>query len=319
MSKLYTSEPALNDCLLDQEFQVLISVSRVFLPFATTLECWRKTQLSTSTSNPTSASTSTGTPPPCPEAHQSVPKPSASKPTRPKLLTTEQQQPADQSLDDSISDQDVGMPYNTTAIPPRKEPTGTTQLPLSRVKKIVQADPDIQAFSNAAAFVLTRATELFTQMLAEKAHEVAKSEKKPRRNLQYRDIATAVANHENLQFLGDTVPKTMTYGEYLKRAAAKAGANKTKTNGESAVEAGQTTLDGMKSAAATNGTNGFGTHAAKLGEEREGGEDEREEDADPNEQLKKENLGPRLSSGSTISNPATYVNGKEGSEDVEMS
>ncbi|EKD21729.1 Histone-like transcription factor and archaeal histone family protein [Drepanopeziza brunnea f. sp. 'multigermtubi' MB_m1] len=211
------------------------------------------------------------------------------------------------------------MPYNTTAIPPRKEPTGTTQLPLSRVKKIVQADPDIQAFSNAAAFVLTRATELFTQMLAEKAHEVAKSEKKPRRNLQYRDIATAVANHENLQFLGDTVPKTMTYGEYLKRAAAKAGANKTKTNGESAVEAGQTTLDGMKSAAATNGTNGFGTHAAKLGEEREEDEDEREEDANPNEQLKKESLGPRLSSGSTISNPATYVNGKEGSEDVEMS
>lgn len=69
------------------------------------------------------------------------------------------------------------MPYNTSAIPPRKEPTGQTQLPrelhelsilstllirienktVSRVKKIISQDPEIQMCSNNAAFVVTLA------------------------------------------------------------------------------------------------------------------------------------------------------------------
>jgi hypothetical protein len=68
------------------------------------------------------------------------------------------------------------MPYNTTAIPPRKEVTGQTQLPrehhslpdrlptfthtlpVTRVKKIIAVDPDIAVCSNNAAFVITLAT-----------------------------------------------------------------------------------------------------------------------------------------------------------------
>ena len=71
------------------------------------------------------------------------------------------------------------MPYNTTAIPPRKEATGQTQLPrkfhessharvirhscshaasVTRVKKIVNLDKDISMCSNNAAFVITLAT-----------------------------------------------------------------------------------------------------------------------------------------------------------------
>jgi hypothetical protein len=69
------------------------------------------------------------------------------------------------------------MPYNTTAIPPRKEVTGQTQLPcrlliallrslilqltpplVTRVKKIVAVDPDIAICSNNAAFAITLAT-----------------------------------------------------------------------------------------------------------------------------------------------------------------
>ncbi len=66
------------------------------------------------------------------------------------------------------------MPYNTTAIPPRKEITGQTQLPreyfplqlypavtnsllVTRVKKIIGVDPDITICSNNAAFVITLA------------------------------------------------------------------------------------------------------------------------------------------------------------------
>lgn len=71
---------------------------------------------------------------------------------------------------------DLRMPYNTTAIPPRKEVTGQTQLPrecyepvsllrtvadpgpVTRVKKIIAVDPDITVCSNNAAFVITLAT-----------------------------------------------------------------------------------------------------------------------------------------------------------------
>ncbi|KAH8808866.1 histone-fold-containing protein [Xylogone sp. PMI_703] len=134
------------------------------------------------------------------------------------------------------------MPYNTTAIPPRREPTGHTQLPLSRVKKIIALDNDINQCSNNAAFVITLATELFIQYLAEQAHNVVKSERKPRRNIQYRDLSNAVARHDNLEFLSDVVPRTVPYKQVKdKKPGAGAGAA---SNGDA--EPGQTTLDGKR-------------------------------------------------------------------------
>ncbi|KAK0119782.1 hypothetical protein ONS95_011215 [Cadophora gregata] len=188
------------------------------------------------------------------------------------------------------------MPYNTAPIPPRKEATGTTQLPLSRVKKMIQVDSDIHACSNSAAFVITVATEMFIQYLSEQAHNVVRSEKKPRRNIQYRDLANAVAHHDNLEFLVDIVPKTIPYKE-----AKKIASGPSKTNGESSVEVGQTTLDILKPTA--NGTNGFGAHDTSL--------DDDEAD-DPNAQLEKESRRVRLSTGSTISESQNQ------GQDVEM-
>jgi hypothetical protein len=75
---------------------------------------------------------------------------------------------------------------------------------VARVKKIIAQDSDIAMCSNNAAFVITLATvsktyflavslpdgaqEMFIQYLAEQGHNVVKSEKKPRRNIQYRDL-----------------------------------------------------------------------------------------------------------------------------------
>ena len=132
------------------------------------------------------------------------------------------------------------MPYNNTPITPTGEITGTVSLPLARVKKIIAADTDIASCSNNAAFVLTVATEMFLQHLVEQSYNIVKSERKPRRNVQYRDVANAVARVENLEFLGDVVPKTQKMGvvrskqwEGGKGAGAGAG-----------VGAGQRTLDG---------------------------------------------------------------------------
>ncbi|KAF7903286.1 uncharacterized protein EAF01_006335 [Botrytis porri] len=100
------------------------------------------------------------------------------------------------------------MPSNHSAVPPQ-EVTGTTQLPLSRIKKIIGTDQDINMCSNNAAFVITLATEMFIQYMAESGHNVVKSERKPRRNIQYRDLSSAVSHIDNLEFLSDMVPKTV--------------------------------------------------------------------------------------------------------------
>ncbi|OAA64241.1 cbf nf-y family transcription factor [Niveomyces insectorum RCEF 264] len=112
------------------------------------------------------------------------------------------------------------MPYNTTAIPPRKEPTGQTQLPLSRVRKIISVDPDVAVCSNNAAFVITLATEIFVQYLAAEAQNMVKLDRKPRRNIQYKDLASAVRRVDRLEFLEDTVPTTVPYGKVKADAAA---------------------------------------------------------------------------------------------------
>ncbi|WYZ45204.1 hypothetical protein EsH8_VIII_000520 [Colletotrichum jinshuiense] len=112
------------------------------------------------------------------------------------------------------------MPPNNNAIPPRKEVTGQPALPLARVKKIIATDPDIGICSNNAAFVITVATEMFIQYLAAEGHNMAKAERKPRRNVQYKDLATAVNHHDNLEFLEDVIPKTVPYKKIKDQAAA---------------------------------------------------------------------------------------------------
>jgi len=140
---------------------------------------------------------------------------------------------------------------------------------------------------------------MFIQYLAEQGHNVVKSERKPRRNIQYRDLSSAVSHLDNLEFLVDVVPKTVPYKE-VKEKKTPTGSGK--INGESSVEPGQTTLDGKKPI--VNGTNGFG-HAGPSGP---GGDD------DPNAQLEMEMeiRGARASVGSS------GYGGKEPSQDVEM-
>ncbi|KAI9821870.1 MAG: hypothetical protein M1827_002452 [Pycnora praestabilis] len=131
------------------------------------------------------------------------------------------------------------MPYNITAIPPPEDITGQASLPLARVKRILHLDEDINNCSNNAAFVITVATEMFIQYLAEQGHNVVKSERKPRRNIQYKDLANAVARIDNLEFLSDVIPRTIPYKQYREKKSREAA-------NDAAVEAGQTTLDARR-------------------------------------------------------------------------
>lgn len=81
-------------------------------------------------------------------------------------------------------------------------------------------DTEINTCSNNAAFVITLATEMFIQYLAQEGQNMAKLERKPRRNVQYKDLANAVLHHDNLEFLEDTIPKTTPYNKVREQAAA---------------------------------------------------------------------------------------------------
>lgn len=113
------------------------------------------------------------------------------------------------------------MPYNNTPIAPSKEVTGHVSLPLARVQKIIQADPERLTTSKNAAFAIALATEMFIQHLATTTHNVVKAERKPRRNIQYRDVSSAIAKTDNLEFLVDVVPKTTTYKDFKKKQEEK--------------------------------------------------------------------------------------------------
>nr|POE72254.1 putative transcription factor c16c4.22 [Quercus suber] len=99
-----------------------------------------------------------------------------------------------------------------------------TDWTVARVKKIIHADSEISNCSTNGAFLITVAAEMFLQHLVEQSYNIVKSERtsKPRRNIQYRDVANAVARVENLEFLTDVVPKTITYKQYKDKVAKKA-------------------------------------------------------------------------------------------------
>jgi DNA polymerase epsilon subunit 4 len=88
---------------------------------------------------------------------------------------------------------------------------------VARVQKIIHADPERLNVTKNAAFAIALATEMFIQHLATTTHNVVKAERKPRRNIQYRDVSSAIAKTDNLEFAVDVVPKTMIWKEARKR------------------------------------------------------------------------------------------------------
>ncbi|KAF2182418.1 histone-fold-containing protein [Zopfia rhizophila CBS 207.26] len=166
------------------------------------------------------------------------------------------------------------MPYNNTPIAPSQEVSGQVSLPLARVQKIIAADPDRTHVSKNASFAIALATEMFIQHLATTTHNVVKAERKPRRNIQYRDVSAAVSKTDNLEFLVDVVPKTVTYKEFKKKREAEGKSvgkgPETGVNGQN----GQTTIAGP-SGFNSNLTNGNGV--AKGDAEQNGRIEERPE------------------------------------------
>jgi hypothetical protein len=131
---------------------------------------------------------------------------------------------------------------------------------------------------------------MFIQHLATTTHNVVKAERKPRRNIQYRDVATAVAKTDNLEFLVDVVPRTTTYGEFKRKQKAsgakvangKAAAGKEKeAEKEADAGAGAQEVNGNGDAKTNGETNGVSaTPKLQNGHAEEEKADERPEPMD---------------------------------------
>ena len=79
------------------------------------------------------------------------------------------------------------------------------EFPMGRIKKIMKLDKDIGKVNSEALFLVSCATELFLELLAEKSSEVA-AEKK-RKTVKLEHIRSAVKRHQSISdFLLDSLP-----------------------------------------------------------------------------------------------------------------
>ncbi|KAK6457796.1 DNA-directed DNA polymerase epsilon, subunit C [Scheffersomyces xylosifermentans] len=103
-------------------------------------------------------------------------------------------------------------------------------LPLAKIKRIFKMDPDYVSASQSAVYATGLATELFIQYFVEQASLLAKIDK--RKKIQYKDFSGAVASHDSLTFLNDTVPKTQPLSELIQSKQINITENTTTSNGE---------------------------------------------------------------------------------------
>lgn len=97
---------------------------------------------------------------------------------------------------------------------------------------------------------------MFIQYLASEGLTMAKLGK-PRRNIQYKDLAAAVSHQDNLEFLEDIVPKTAPY----KQIKAQAAAMRAQLSSGAAVATTERPGEAQKEAT-TNGGGGSKKHRA---------------------------------------------------------
>lgn len=83
--------------------------------------------------------------------------------------------------------------------------SGEPEFPKSRVKKIITLDKDVKRVSSEALFLVSRSTELFLQLLAEKSAQVAIEKK--RKTVKVEHIRIAVKRNRHVSdFLLDSLP-----------------------------------------------------------------------------------------------------------------
>ncbi|KZT50856.1 histone-fold-containing protein [Calocera cornea HHB12733] len=93
----------------------------------------------------------------------------------------------------------------------REDGLKETTLPLARIKKVMKMDPDVKL---AAPLLLSKACEIFISEVTSRAWMLAELNK--RRTLQRVDVAGAVGQSDQFDFLIDIVPPEYGYSKHSK-------------------------------------------------------------------------------------------------------
>ncbi|KAL7424417.1 hypothetical protein Q5752_000099 [Cryptotrichosporon argae] len=91
--------------------------------------------------------------------------------------------------------------------------SGTTLFPLSRIKRIIKADKELDMMTGEATFLVAVATEHFIKHFMEEGYTKARLEK--RRIVNYKDMAAVVSRSAEFDFLRDIVPSPIPMSEAL--------------------------------------------------------------------------------------------------------
>ncbi|XP_056133734.1 DNA polymerase epsilon subunit 4 [Lampris incognitus] len=78
-----------------------------------------------------------------------------------------------------------------------------SKLPLTRIKALMKADPDVSLASQESVFIIAKATELFVEMIAKDALVYAQQGK--RKTLQRKDLDNAIEAIDEFAFLEGTL------------------------------------------------------------------------------------------------------------------
>ncbi|CAD6563819.1 MAG: hypothetical protein TREMPRED_001391 [Tremellales sp. Tagirdzhanova-0007] len=96
---------------------------------------------------------------------------------------------------------------------------GTTIFPISRIKRIIKADEELDMMTGEACFMVAVAAEYFIKHFMEEGYTKARLEK--RRIVNYKDMAAVVARSEEFDFLRDVIPSPIPMSEALERRKQK--------------------------------------------------------------------------------------------------
>ncbi|KAG4304472.1 hypothetical protein PORY_002182 [Pneumocystis oryctolagi] len=105
-----------------------------------------------------------------------------------------------------------------------RDVSGTSALSISKIKKIIRIDDDIVQCSSNSAFLIAIATEMFIQYMAQQGLLMCLNENK--KTIHYRHLANAVSRIDNLEFLSDTIPKTVPFKDIPSKKTSKSSSTK---------------------------------------------------------------------------------------------
>ncbi|XP_072516364.1 DNA polymerase epsilon subunit 4 [Salminus brasiliensis] len=114
--------------------------------------------------------------------------------------------PAESELDRSGAEEELrgdGEEDGAQHTSPSGQQNRLAKLPLSRIKALMKADPDVSLASQESVFIIAKATELFVEMIAKDALVYAQQGK--RKTLQRKDLDNAIEAIDEFAFLEGTL------------------------------------------------------------------------------------------------------------------